>query len=146
MTNHIHLIATPRVDKALSNVMHLLGTRYVSYFNRRYARTGRLYEKPFKSMVIDTETYWYNCMRYVELNAVRAGLVACPSDYRWSSYRANACGIEDKLVVPHPLYLSLGETAACRQQSWREICGEALPEQELFEVRDAIRRGRILVA
>jgi len=143
MTNHFHFIATPRVDSALSRVMHLLGTRYVGYFNRRYSRTGRLFEGPFRSTVIDTETYWFTCMRYVELNPVRGGLVAEPGDYRWSSYRANALGTDDELLVPHPLYLSLGETAAYRQRSWREICGQAIPSEELFEVRDAIRHGPV---
>jgi putative transposase len=144
MTNHLHLLVTPRVDRALSKVMHLLGTKYVGYFNHRYTRTGRLFEGPFKSMVIETETYWFTCMRYVELNPVRAGLVTEPGDYRWSSYRANAWGREDDIVVPHSLYLSLGGSADSRQQSWREICREAIPPEELFEVRDAVRRGGAL--
>jgi putative transposase len=122
MTNHFHLVVTPRVETGLARAMHLIGTTYVGYFNRRYARTGRLFEGPFKSSLIDTETYWFTCMRYVELNPVRAGLVADPSEYRWSSYRANALGEEDDLIVPHSLYLSLGPTAACRQQNWRDRC------------------------
>jgi len=146
MTNHLHVIATPRVEGALSKAMHLLGTRYVGYFNRRYARTGTLFEGPFKSSVIDTERYWFTCMRYVELNPVRAGLVAAPGEYRWSSYRANALGMRDDLILPHAMYQALGESAASRQHNWREICGEAVPSEELFEVRDAIRCGAVLRA
>jgi putative transposase len=145
MTNHFHIVATPRTAKALSGAMHLLGTTYVGYFNRRYTRTGRLFEGPFKSSVIDTETYWFRCMRYVELNPVRAGLVADPADYRWSSHRSNALGFYDRLVAPHDLYVSLGESAACRQQSWRELCSETMSSEELFEIREATRRRRVVI-
>lgn len=144
MTNHFHLIVTPRIAKALSLTMQVSGARYVRYFNRRYSRTGTLFEGPFKSMWIDSEAYWFSCMRYVELNPVRAGLVSNPADYRWSSYRANALGIEDQLVVPHPLYLESGRTPSDRQHYWRGLCREALPSDQLFEIRDVIRRGGVL--
>jgi putative transposase len=144
MTNHFHVVGTPRVPTGLSDAMHLVGTKYAGYFNRRYERTGRLFEGPFKSSVIDTETYWFTCMRYVELNPVRAGLVSDPGDYRWSSYRSNALGGQDRLIVPHSLYTSLGESAGGRQQSWRELCREALAPEELFEIREAIRRRGVL--
>jgi putative transposase len=144
MTNHFHIVATPREATGLSDAMHLVGTRYVGYFNRRYARTGRLFEGPFKSSVIDTETYWFTCMRYVELNPVRAGLVSDPAAYRWSSYHSNALGVGDRLTTPHSLYVSLGESTASRQQSWRELCREAIPEEDLFEIREAIRCSAVI--
>ncbi|HEY1303332.1 MAG TPA: transposase [Vicinamibacterales bacterium] len=144
MTNHFHMVATPRTSRGLSDAMHVVGTKYVGYFNRRHTRTGRLFEGPFKSSVIDTDTYWFTCMRYVELNPVRAGLVSDPADYRWSSYRSNALGAEDRLIATHPLYASLGESAASRQQSWRELCREAIPQEQLFEIREAVRsRGAL---
>jgi putative transposase len=144
MTNHFHLVATPRVATGLSSVMQAVGTTYVRYFNRRYTRTGRLFEGPFKANAIQTESYWFTCMRYVELNPVRAGLVSNPADYRWSSYRSNGLGFRDALVVQHPLYLSLGQSADCRQESWRALCSEAICSKDLFEIRDAIRRGEAL--
>ena len=144
MTNHFHLMATPRVATGLSAAMHALGTKYVLYFNRRYARTGGLFEGPFKSSVIDTDTYWFTCMRYVELNPVRAGLVSEPADYRWSSYRSNALGVHDRLIAPHSLYVSLGKSASCRQQSWRGQCCEAITQEQLFKLREATRCGGVL--
>jgi len=139
MTNHFHIVVTPRVPTGLSDAMHVVGTKYVGYFNRRYARTGRLFEGPYRSSVIDTDTYWFTCMRYVELNPVRAGLVSDPSEYRWSSYPANALGVDDRLISPHSLYVSLGESAACRQQGWRKLCREAISQDALFDIREAIR-------
>ena len=144
MTNHFHIVATPRTERGLSEAMHAVGTKYSGYFNRRHARTGSLFEGRFKSSVIDTDSYWFTCMRYVELNPVRAGLVSDPADYRWSSYCANALGVHDRLLVPHFLYTSLGESTVYRQQSWRELCGEAIPQDELFEIRAAVRCGGLL--
>jgi putative transposase len=83
-------------------------------------------------------------MRYVELNPVRAGLVEDPAEYRWSSYRANALDREDNLIVPHSLYMALGESPRIRQHCWRELCREALASDQLFEIRDVVRRGGVL--
>ena len=141
MTNHFHLVVTPRLPTAVSMAMQVAGSRYVKYFNRRYSRTGTLFEGPFKSMFIDTEAYWFTCMRYVELNPVRAGLVLDPADYQWSGHRANALGIEDPVIVPHSLYLALGDSPANRQRSWRELSREGLSSEQLFEIRDDVRRG-----
>jgi putative transposase len=142
MTNHIHCIVTPRVEGALSRTMKNLEQTYTGYFNRRYQRTGGLYNDRFSSFPIDTERYWFTCMRYVELNPPRAGMVTRPEDYRWSSYRYHAFGEPNGLIVPHPLYLALGTSAAVRQQCWMAICGEALPAEQLTEMRYLVRHGK----
>ena len=121
--------------------MCAMGSKYVRYFNRKYARTGTLYEGRYRSMNIDTEAYWFTCMRYVELNPLRAGLVSSVDAYAWSSYQANGLGLSDDLIVQHPLYMSLGECTASRQQCWRRLCGETLTEAELIDLRSDIRRG-----
>lgn len=141
MTNHVHLMVTPDAADAVSLAMQAIGRRYVYYFNRKYGRTGGLFEGRFRSMIVNTEMYWYRCMRYVELNPVRAQLVAKPDEYRWSSYAAHALGRPDRILVQHPLYLCLGATPAARQEAWREICREALPEDQLTELRCAVQRG-----
>ena len=142
MTNHIHFIVTPRVEGALSKTMKKVGQTYVRYFNRRYERTGGLFDGRYRSLAIDSESYWFTCMRYVELNPVRAGMAARPEEYRWSSYRFHALGECDDLIVPHRLYVALGNTTSMRQQCWRAICGEALAEEQLAEMRDLVRHGR----
>jgi putative transposase len=144
MTNHFHLVVTPRQATAVSMVMQVAVSRYVAYFNRRYERTGTLFEGPFKSMFIDSERYWFTCMRYVELNPVRAGLVSDPSEYRWSSYRANALGVNDEVIVPHSLYLALGESSGSRQRSWRELCRDPIPSEQLLDIRELVHRGGVL--
>jgi putative transposase len=142
MTNHIHFIVTPRVEGALSKTMKKVGQTYVRYFNRRYERTGGLFDGRYRSLAIDSESYWFTCMRYVELNPVRAGITERPEEYRWSSYRFHALGERDDLIVPHRLYVALGNTTWMRRQCWRAICGEALAEEQLAEIRDLVRHGR----
>jgi hypothetical protein len=66
------------------------------------------------------------CYRYIELNPVRAAMVAAPEDYRWSSHAANAFGAHDPLLQPHPAYLGPGRGAADRQQVYRTLVAEAL--------------------
>ena len=71
MTNHLHLLATPGTADSLPKTLQSLGRRYVQYFNYRYRRTGTLWEGRYRATVIETETYLFECMRYIELNPVR---------------------------------------------------------------------------
>jgi len=144
MTNHIHFIVTPRVPGALWKTMKMVGQSYVSYFNRRHQRIGGLFNGRYRSLVIDDESYFFTCMRYVELNPVRASMVERPEDYRCSSYRFHAWGEPNDLLVAHPLYLALGSTPTTRQGCWRAICGEALPDKQLVEMRDLVRHARAI--
>jgi len=145
MDNHLHLIVTPSTPDGLARTMQQLGRRYVPYFNRRYARTGGLWEGRYSAHHIDSEMYWYRCTRYIELNRVRAGLVATPQEHPWSSYHAHAFGAADPLVVHHPLYVALGGTAAERQEAHRGLCGNPLSECELAVIRTALRTGQALI-
>ena len=122
MANHFHLMATGDTPSSVPDAMQALGRRYVPYFNRRYNRTGALFEGRYRSFHVDSEAYWYACLRYVELNPVRAGLVVAPDLYRWSSYGAHALGIPNAILTNHPLYLRLGRTDAEREVSWRVTC------------------------
>ncbi|MGZ5440602.1 MAG: REP-associated tyrosine transposase [Thermoanaerobaculia bacterium] len=92
MTNHFHLvIQTPQPN--LSRGMHWLNSTYAGWFNHRHGRCGHLFQGRFKSLLIEKERYLREVLRYVALNPVRAGMVARPEEYRWSSYRSTA-GLE----------------------------------------------------
>lgn len=107
MTNHVHLLVSADTKTAPSAMMKALSQRYSQYFNRVYKRTGTLWEGRFRSCVVDAEDYLLACMRYIELNPVRAGMVKHPADYLWSSYRANAQMKECTLVEPHEVLMRL---------------------------------------
>ena len=141
MTNHVHLVMTPRHAHSVGNVMQYMGRRYVPYFNRKYGRTGTLWEGRYRSTLIDSEQYLFTCLRYVELNPVRAGLVPQPSHYRWSSYPANALGWSDPLVVAHERYVALGGNAAERQAAYSALIDRVLDPHTLTMIRLAIHNS-----
>jgi len=140
--NHVHLLCTPRVDNAVSQMMQSLGRQYVRYFNHSYLRTGTLWEGRFKSCLVQQETHLLEVYRYIELNPVRAGMVEQPSDYRWSSYPINALGKISALCTPHPLYLSLGSEAIERQSCYRELFKYQIDEKRLDDIRLSINKNR----
>jgi putative transposase len=144
MTNHVHLLVSPGDDDGISRMMQRLGTRYVMYFNRRHARTGTLWEGRFRSSLVQDERYLMICHRYIELNPVRACMVDAPSDYAWSSYRANAFGQQDELLTPHSLYTRLGSDAAARQAAYQHLFEEALSNDILDQLRQAGNGNRPL--
>ena len=85
LPNHFHLIIERR-RISISKIMGRINSLYAQYFNRYYKRSGHLFQGRFYSSVIDKEKYFWAAARYVDLNAVRAGLVKRPEDYPWSSY------------------------------------------------------------
>ncbi len=123
-------------------MMQRLGRRYVGYFNRCHMRTGTLWEGRFKSCLIDTDAYLLGCQRYIELNPVRAGMVASPDLYRWSSYHCNARGQPDPLVRSHSAYLALSPDRTRRCAIYRDFVGIGTPPAELAQLRDRARQGK----
>lgn len=145
MTNHIHLLATPLDDPhGISQMMKSLGQRYAQYFNKRHQRTGGLFEGRYYGCLVSEEPYLFACYRYIELNPVRAGMADQPSDYRWSSYRANALGIDDPVVVPHALYLASASDPDQRRHHYRQLFDTPLPDATLDAIRQHTRRGHPL--
>jgi putative transposase len=141
MTNHVHLLATPASDTAVSQSMQFLGRHYVRYFNSRHGRTGTLFEGRFRSSLVQTERYLLACQRYIELNPVRAGLVRDPSDYRWSSYHAHAFGRPARMWTPHSVYLGLGRTDSERARVYRQSFPNAMEAGPIRHIRLALNAG-----
>ena len=145
MTNHVHLLITPHTEDGIGKVMQSLGRYYVQYFNYTYQRTGTLWEGRYKATLIDTERYLLTCMRYIELNPVRAkGMVAHPSEYPWSSYRYNALGHDDGLVTPHREFKRLGATDEERQLAYRQLFRARIPKMTLLAIREATNKAWVL--
>jgi putative transposase len=137
MTNHVHLLVTPLSIGSPAAMMKSLGQRYVQYVNRRYSRTGSLWEGRYKSSLVEHERYLLICQRYIELNPVRARMVTHPSHYPWSSYRVNAHGAGSKLITPHPTYLNLAHAAIEREIAYRKLFDIVIPTSILNKVRRA---------
>jgi putative transposase len=144
MTNHVHLLCTPRKTNGISQMMQALGRQYVRYFNHRYKRTGTLWEGRFKSCLVDDEGYLLHVYRYIELNPVRACLVFEPSEYVWSSYQINGLGKLSSLCTPHSLYIALGKNLVERQAQYRGLFTEHVEGQLLDDIRAATKSGLAL--
>lgn len=144
MSNHVHLLVTQQITSGISFLMQRIGQRYVSAVNRHYRRTGTLWEGRYKAGLIDTDAYLLTCMRYIELNPVRAGMVKHPGQFAWSSYRCNGMGRPDSLITPHPLYLLLGKDDVTRRRAYRDLVATHIEPDMLDAIRQTTRQELVL--
>ncbi|HYW15044.1 MAG TPA: transposase [Allosphingosinicella sp.] len=135
MPNHVHLVLVPADEKGLSGTLHRTQGRYTRAINAREKWDGQLWQGRFASFVMDEE-HLLACARYVELNPVRAGLVARASDWPWSSAEAHLGGRPDPLTDSGPLLE--------RWPDWRSILEAGEDEQTLQMIRERERSGRPL--
>ncbi|HQU15320.1 MAG: transposase [Chromatiales bacterium 21-64-14] len=144
MTNHVHLVVEPPDEVAmLGRLMKRLAGRQTRYVNRLEGRRGTLWESRYKSSPIQTEAYLLSCCRYVDLNPVRARMVASPQDYRWSSYQVKAGLEQSSWLDEDPCYLSLGETRGQRCERYGAFVRATIPKGEWDLIRQAVQRGQL---
>ena len=144
MTNHVHVLLTPKKAETVPHLIISLGRRYVQYVNRTYRRTGTLWDSRYKSSLVQAETYLLAAQRYIELNPVRAAMVDDPAHYRWTSYRANALGQADARLTPHPLYMALGATDKDRRTVYRQLFRSHLDQAAIDDIRLALNQNQPL--
>lgn len=144
MTNHVHLLISPSDLEGLSQTLQHVGRRYVRYINHVYRRSGTLWEGRYKATLVDSERYLLACYRYIELNPIRAHMVARPDDYPWSSYAAHALGKDNRLIQDHALYLALGRTPKSRQQAYQALFKDHINKNTLEAIRHSTSKGWVL--
>jgi putative transposase len=135
MTNHVHLLLTPRAEEGCALMMKHLAQCYTQHVNRARDRTGSLWEGRFRSCLVTSDRYALACYRYVELNPVSAGMVRHAREYRWSSFRANAEGKPDPLIEPHPAYPGVAD--------YRELFEDELDPELVHDIRKATSGGYV---
>ena len=111
------------------------------YFNDRQKRTGTLWEGRFKSSLIQTEPYFLACMAYIDLNPVRAGMVAQPGEYEWSSYAYHTGQRQEPWLTPHPLYWELGNTPFAREMAYANLVQAGIASVQQTALTDATLHG-----
>ena len=141
MGNHFHILATPQTADGLPQMMQAVGRSYVRYFNDLQGRSGTLWEGRYRSTLIQTDRYLFTCMAYLDLNPVRASLVAEPKDYPWSSYGHYAGLRTDKLISPHPLFWSLGNTPFSREAAYAEMVRAGITADEQVLLTQSLLSG-----
>jgi putative transposase len=136
MPNHVHLVLVPADEDGLRAALAPAHRRYTWEVNRREGWQGFLWQGRFRSFAMD-EAHVYACLRYVELNPVRAGLVARPEDWRWSSAGAHLGARVDGVT-------DLGAGAE-RIDDWRDFLDAGLAEEDCAAIRTAERLGRLVL-
>ncbi len=131
MTNHIHLLLEPTIPQTISKFMQGLTGAYAQRFNQKYRSVGHVWQSRFRSIPIETDSYYIRCAQYIELNPVRAGIVEHPSGYAWSSYAQSARLLSNQWLDVQPLL---------RELQIRQIDGtlmyNSLIDQELEKIRE----------
>lgn len=141
LPERLHLLVSPPDELALGQMMQWIGRHYVPYFNRKYQRSGSLWQGRYKTSVLDPDDFFLLCSRYVELAPVRAGLAEAPLDYFWSSYGHHAGLRADPAITDHPLYWSLGNTPFEREAAYLALAEQGLSSQELATLERAVQKG-----
>lgn len=144
MDNHVHLLVGAGIAGHISRALRLAGQTYVQAFNHRHRRSGTLWQGRFKSSMVESDGYLLNVMRYIELNPVRAAMVARADDYRWSSVHTHVAGARDPLVTPHPAYVALGADPTARAAAYRQWLHAPLDEDELARIRAYMQQEKAL--
>lgn len=141
MDNHFHLLLTPEDSEGVPRMMQAVGRAYVRWFNQRHQRSGTLWEGRYRSTLIESERYFLACMVYIDLNPVRAGMVASASDHPWSSHRHCVGMAANKWLKPHPLYWALGNTPFAREAAYAELVQAGLSARQQDELTHNTLKG-----
>jgi len=135
MSNHVHMLAVPQYDDSLAKMMQKLSLRFTQHINKKYKRTGRLWECRFHSSLVDREAYLWSVCRYIERNPVRAKIVSEPSQYRWSSVKANTTDSQSSFI--EPIWQNHGE-----RKEYVEFLNSPDDVNEVEKIRKSTFQGR----
>jgi len=148
MSNHVHLIAVPQTLEALSQSLKQAHGRYAAYWNAQQSLTGHVWQGRFYSCPLD-ESHLWKALRYVELNPVRAGMVATAQEWRWSSAAAHCR--DSNLGFPNlgfPSFDPMLEMMRWRTRwtpaQWREFTDDAESAADVGALRHSTHTGRPL--
>lgn len=141
MSNHIHFVLEPQRKTSLYKLFLCLNTSYVTYYNKKYGISGKLFGNRFFSCLLDDE-HFYNTLRYVELNPIRANICTGVEDYYWTS-------AHEHLGKRSRFYLSrLPEETQAMITDWKGYLLEGLIEAKedirrfIKNIRSATKKGR----
>ncbi len=141
MPDHLHLLATPSNEDGLAQMMQRVGRYYVPYYNKKYGRSGSLWQGRFKTSLVEAQRYFLVCSRFIELNPVRSGVMSNPLDYPWSSYAHHAGARPDALITDHAEYWALGNTPFQREAAYIELAERALTNADLSTLNATLLKG-----
>jgi putative transposase len=139
MPNHWHFVMWPEGDDDLRLFMQRLSVTHVTRWqtHRQVVGEGHLYQARFKSFPVETDDYFYQVMRYVERNALRANLCETAQDWRWGSLHARVQGTPEQKSL-------LSDWPVPRPRQWVERVNRPQSDKELDAIRKSLARGQPL--
>jgi len=137
MPNHVHLLVKPSSEGCLQKMMQGLTLCYTQHVNRKYRRTGRLWESRYHSCTVDQVAYLWEVARYIEQNPVRAGIARNPQDYRYSSAPAHF-GLTYDPILGEELVPEI------KKDGYIGFTQSAIPVARMKEIRQSVKTGRPL--
>jgi REP element-mobilizing transposase RayT len=141
MTNHVHL-AIQVAEAPLGPVMGIIASRYARAKQRAVATTGHLFERRYRARLVDADRYLLVLVRYIHLNPVRAGIVADPRDYRWSSHRVYLGARGPGWLHTETVLGRLGSSVDAARTTYRRFMNEPPAATERDDLSTGGRRGR----
>lgn len=143
MSNHFHLAVEVRRVEELTGWLGLASQRYSRHVHKRHGGSGPVWERRFKSILVQKQGYLGKLGRYIERNPVRAGMTEQAWDYPWSSARAYLRDKPDELVRPkdNHLYQSMGESTEDRSERYVQYLLSAQERED----DESLFRGRSVV-
>lgn len=141
MDTHFHLLLTPETETGLAAMMQAVGRRYVRYFNDLHHRSGTLWEGRYRSTVVQDGPLVLQCMAYLDLNPVRAGLVVEPTQYPWSSHRHGVGQLVDRRLTPPAAYWALGNTPFAREAAYAQLVQAGVTSAQQQALTESVLRG-----
>lgn len=130
LPDRFHLVLTPPDDAALPQLMQGFGRAYVPHHNRRHQRSGTLWGGRYRSTVLQPERHLLSCLALLDWLPVWAGLAAEPVAFGWSSHAHYVGRRLDRLVTPHPLLWSLGDTPFAREAAYAQRVADGVTPSE----------------
>jgi putative transposase len=138
MTNHIHLIARPSAPESLAKSLGRTHLHYTQYVNRLHTRSGHLWRNRFFSCPLGREHFW-QALRYIEQNPVRAAIVRRPWQYQWSSADAHLRRHDATGLLNLPYWKRISA-----QVDWRQALEKVQPKDMIDRIRLSTNTGRPL--
>ena len=133
MTNHVHmLIQTARLNQ-LAKFSHYVQRRYAYYYCGKYKWTGSVFQRGYRSIVIERDEYLLECGRYIERNPIKAKLAKAAGDYIYSSFDYYAKGNPDELLDVSPAYLGLSPDLTERKRIYADYVNQTRIQEEMAE-------------
>ncbi len=138
MRNHFHLLLEVN-EVCLSKIMQVLQFRYTRYFNRRYRKVGHLFQGRYKAILCDKEAYLLELIRYIHLNAVRAGVVRDPEEYPWTGHRSYLRKGRERLIDSDMVLIQFSKKESLARKRYRQFVSEGIErghEEKYYQVKD----------